>query len=95
MNKADLVDAIREKTGEPKNKIGAIIDAMADVVIEEVAGGNKVTLVGFGTFEPRERIARTGRNPKTGEPLDIPATTTPGFSAGKLFKNKVAGIENE
>jgi DNA-binding protein HU-beta len=58
--------------------------------MEAVSTGDKVTLVGFGTFEPRERQAREGRNPATGKPIQIPATKVPAFSAGKLFKEKVA-----
>jgi DNA-binding protein HU-beta len=62
-----------------------------DSIVEEVAAGNKVQLVGFGSFEPRTRSARKGRNPRTGEEIDIPASTTVGFSAGKTFKDAVSG----
>ncbi len=62
---------------------------MLDVILEAVAKGDKVTLVGFGTFEARDRQAREGRNPSTGKPIKIPATRVPAFSAGKLFREKV------
>jgi DNA-binding protein HU-beta len=60
-----------------------------DAIVEAVSRGEKVTLVGFGAFEPRERKAREGRNPGTGQPIQIPATKVPAFSAGKLFKEKI------
>ena len=71
----------------------AILTAIVEEIMVKVAGGNKVTLVGFGSFEPRERQAREGRNPKTGETITIPATRVPGFSVGKSFKDKVAPSE--
>ncbi|MEB3212373.1 MAG: HU family DNA-binding protein [Cyanobacteria bacterium J06626_14] len=89
MNKGELVDKIAEKSGVTKKQADAILSAALDSIIEAVSDGQKVTLVGFGTFEPRDRKAREGRNPKTGEALTIPATTVPAFSAGKLFKEKV------
>lgn len=90
MNKAELVDAIAQKTEITKKEADAILSAFVEVVMEAVAGGDKVTLVGFGTFEPRDRQAREGRNPSTGATINIPATTVPGFSAGKQFKDLVA-----
>lgn len=90
MNKGELVDAIAEKTNVTKKQADAVLTAAIDAVMEAVANGEKVTLVGFGTFERRERAAREGRNPKSGETMQIPATTVPAFSAGKLFKEKVA-----
>ena len=90
MNKAELVDAIAQKTNVSKKEADAILTAMIEEIMAAVAGGNKVTLVGFGSFEPRERQARSGRNPKTGEAMTIPASRVPGFSAGKSFKDKVA-----
>ena len=89
MNQGELVDKIAEKSGVTKKQADAILSAALDSIIEAVSDGQKVTLVGFGTFEPRDRKAREGRNPKTGEALTIPATTVPAFSAGKLFKEKV------
>ncbi|HIK14085.1 MAG TPA: HU family DNA-binding protein [Leptolyngbyaceae cyanobacterium M33_DOE_097] len=90
MNKQELVDAIAVKAGVTKKDADAILSALTETIMEAVADGEKVTLVGFGTFEPRDRQAREGRNPSTGKPITIPATTVPGFSAGKLFKEKVA-----
>jgi DNA-binding protein HU-beta len=66
------------------------LTAAIDSIMEAVSTGDKVTLVGFGSFEPRERKEREGRNPKTGEAMKIPATKVPAFSAGKLFKDMVA-----
>ena len=66
------------------------LTAMLDVIQNTVADGQKASIVGFGAFDSRQRSAREGRNPKTGEKLAIPATTVPAFSAGKLFKEKVA-----
>lgn len=90
MNKGELVDKVSEKAGVTKKDTDVIISAMLDVIMEAVAAGDKVTLVGFGTIEPRQRQAREGRNPSTGEPINIPATTVPAFSAGKVFKDRVA-----
>lgn len=90
MNKGELVEAISQKTNVSKKEADVILTAMLEEIVAAVAGGNKVTLVGFGSFEPRERQAREGRNPKTGEAMTIPATRVPGFSAGKSFKDKVA-----
>jgi DNA-binding protein HU-beta len=90
MNKAELVDAIAEKTSVTKKEADSILSAAIDIIVTSVAGGDKVTLVGFGSFEKRERKAREGRNPKTGESMTIAATTVPAFSAGKSFKETVA-----
>ncbi len=90
MNKAELVDAIVAKASVTKKQADEILSAAVDAIIETVSTGDKVTLVGFGTFESRERQAREGRNPSTGKPIQIPATKVPAFSAGKLFKEKVA-----
>jgi len=90
MNKQELVEAIAAKAGVTKRDADAILSAVTETIIEAVADGEKVTLVGFGTFEPRDRQAREGRNPSTGQPITIPATTIPAFSAGKLFKETVA-----
>ncbi|HEY9826092.1 MAG TPA: HU family DNA-binding protein [Stenomitos sp.] len=91
MNKGELVDAIAAKVDVTKKDADAILSAALEIIVEAVSAGDKVTLVGFGSFEKRERAAREGRNPKTGEPLKIAATSTPGFTAGKAFKEKVAG----
>ncbi len=90
MNKGELVDAIWEKAGVSKSKADAILVALADTIMNTVGIGEKVTLVGFGSFEKRDRAAREGRNPKTGESLTLAATTVPAFSAGKAFKETVA-----
>ena len=89
MNKGELVDAIAEKAGTTKKEADAILTAMLDVILETVAGGDKVTLVGFGSFEVRDRAAREGRNPSTGEVIQIPATKVPAFTPGKSFKDRV------
>ncbi|MEB3213213.1 MAG: HU family DNA-binding protein [Leptolyngbyaceae bacterium] len=90
MNKGELVDKIAEKASVTKKEADLVLSAALDAIMEAVSSDNKVTLVGFGSFEPRERKAREGRNPKTGEAMTIPATVVPAFSAGKLFKEKVA-----
>ena len=76
-------------SGQPQSIVTKILDATTETIVENVANGEKITLVGFGTFEARERKERQGKNPQTGEPLTIPATTIPAFSAGKAFKEKV------
>ncbi|MBN3874950.1 HU family DNA-binding protein [Nostoc sp. JL23] len=90
MNKGELVDAVAAKTNITKKQADEVISAFLSVVTEAVANGDKVTLVGFGSFERRDRSEREGRNPKTNEPMTIPATRVPAFSAGKLFREKVA-----
>ncbi|HEY9877365.1 MAG TPA: HU family DNA-binding protein [Leptolyngbyaceae cyanobacterium] len=90
MNKGELVDKVAEKASVTKKEADAVITATIESIMEAVANGQKVTLVGFGSFEPRERKEREGRNPKTGDTMVIPATKVPAFSAGKLFKEKVA-----
>ena len=90
MNKGELVDKIAEKSGVTKKEADSILTATVEAIMETVSGGDKVTLVGFGSFEPRDRKEREGRNPKTGETMVIPATVVPAFSAGKQFKEMVA-----
>ncbi|ACC85226.1 HU family DNA-binding protein [Nostoc punctiforme] len=90
MNKGELVDAVAAKTNITKKQADEVISAFLSVVTEAVANGEKVTLIGFGSFERRERAEREGRNPKTQETMTIPATKVPAFSAGKQFKEKVA-----
>lgn len=91
MNKQELVDSVVERTAATvtKKDTDLIITATIEAIIEAVAAGEKVTLVGFGTFERRDRGERVGRNPKTGEEMTIPAAKVPAFSAGKGFKVKV------
>ncbi len=95
MNKSELVDAIAAKASITKKDADAVLSAAVDAIIEAVSSGDKVTLVGFGTFEARKRQEREGRNPSTGKPIKIPATTVPAFSAGKLFKEKVAPAKDD
>jgi DNA-binding protein HU-beta len=90
MNKGELVDAIAEKASITKKDADVFLSAALETIVEAVAAGDKVTLVGFGSFEKRDRKEREGRNPKTGETMTIAAKTVPAFSAGKLFKDKVA-----
>ena len=94
MNKGELVDKVAEKATVTKKQADAVLSAALESIMEAVSEGDKVTLVGFGSFESRERKAREGRNPKTGEKMEIPATRVPAFSAGKLFKDKVAPSED-
>ncbi len=90
MNKGELVDAVAHKASVTKKEADAVLTAALETIMEAVSSDDKVTLVGFGSFESRDRKAREGRNPKTGEKMNIPATKVPAFSAGKLFKEKVA-----
>jgi len=90
MNKGELIDAIAEQTGKARKDINLIVSTALDVIQDVVTEGDKVVLVGFGTFETRDRQAREGRNPRTGEKMEIPASKVPAFSAGKQFKEKVA-----
>ncbi|HEY9863575.1 MAG TPA: HU family DNA-binding protein [Candidatus Obscuribacterales bacterium] len=89
MNKGDLVADVAERTKTTRKLANEIITATLDSIMEAVADNEKVALVGFGSFESRERKAREGRNPSTGEALSIPATTAPIFSPGKAFKELV------
>jgi DNA-binding protein HU-beta len=89
MNKGELVDKVAEKADVTKKQADAVLTAAIESIMEAVSDGEKVTLVGFGSFELRERKEREGRNPKTGETMTIPASKVPAFSAGKLFKDKV------
>ncbi|WAL58953.1 HU family DNA-binding protein [Thermocoleostomius sinensis] len=90
MNKGELVDAVAGKVQATKKEVDAVLSATIEAIMDAVANGDKVTLVGFGTFEPRKRAAREGRNPQTGKAIQIPETVVPAFSAGKLFKEKVS-----
>ncbi len=97
MNKAELVDKLSAKTGmsssEARNVVDAIFDPNPEVglIVSELKNGGKVAISGFGTFEARQRKARQGRNPHTGEPIDIPATRAPAFKAGKPLKESLKG----
>ena len=89
MNKEELVKEISKKSKVSQKTAGDVLAAVLETVAKTVAKGKKVTLVGFGTFEPRKRAARTGRNPQTGAAIKIAAKTVPAFSAGKKFKELV------
>ena len=91
MNKAELISAVAQQSGLTKKDSEAAIDAFVSVVGESLVKGEKVVLVGFGTFERRDRAARKGRNPQTKETIDIPASKAPIFKAGKALKDKVNG----
>lgn len=89
MNKAELVSAIAEKSGLSKRDAEKALKAFTDVVSEELKKGEKIQLVGFGTFEVAERKERTGRNPQSGKEMRIPASKAPKFKAGKALKDLV------
>ena len=89
MNKADLVAAMAEKAGVSKKDAEASLKAFTDVVAEELKKGEKIQLVGFGTFEVSERAEREGRNPQTGETMKIEASKAPKFKAGKALKDAI------
>ncbi len=90
-NKADLIDGVATKSGLTKKDATAAVEALFDVVTETLAEGERVQVIGFGSFEVRERAARKGRNPQTGEEIEIPATKVPAFKAGKGLKDSVKG----
>lgn len=89
MNKTELIAAVAEKTGLKKTESGKAVDAVVAAITEELKKGDKVTLIGFGTFETRSRAARTGRNPQTGKEIRIKASKAPAFKAGKALKEAV------
>ena len=89
MNKSDLVAAMAAKTGDTKKSAEETLNAFVDVVTEALVKGDKVQLVGFGSFEVRKRAARKGRNPQTKEEIKIPASKAPVFKAGKALKELV------
>ena len=89
MNKSDLIAAIAAKTGSTKKDAEATLNAFVDVVTDSLVKGDKVQLVGFGSFEVRKRAARKGRDPQTKEEIKIPASKAPVFKAGKALKDLV------
>ena len=89
MNKSEFVAAVAEKSGLEKKAAEKAVNAFVDVVSDALVAGDKVQLVGFGTFEVKAREARKGHNPATGESIDIPASKAPDFKAGKTLKDKV------
>jgi nucleoid DNA-binding protein len=93
MNKKELGDAVASAFGGQKHMGSAAVDAVLDAMAEALARGEKVSIAGFGSFEVRDRAARTGRNPRTGEPVHIPARKDPVFKAAKALKEAVnAGV---
>lgn len=90
MNKSELVEVAASEAGISKAAAEQALSAITGAIVSTVSSGESVTLVGFGTFKPVSRAERTGKNPKTGEPLRIPATTVPRFTAGTAFKAAVA-----
>ena len=89
MNKTEFIAAIAEEAGLSKTDAAKAVKAFTDVVVEEMKKGEKIQLVGFGTFEVAERAARTGRNPQTGAEMTIPASKAPKFKAGKALKDSI------
>jgi len=89
MNKEELVQEIAKKAKVTQKEAAEVLGSLMETIQKTVSKGNKVTLVGFGTFESRKRAARTGRNPQTGKEIKIPAKKVPAFSAGKKFKEMV------
>ena len=88
-NKADLIEGVASKTDLTKKDATAAVEALFDVVTETLADGERVQVIGFGSFEVRDRAARKGRNPQTGEEIEIPATKVPAFKAAKGLKDAV------
>jgi len=92
MNKAELVAAVAEKAGLSKKDSEKAVNAAFDVIADTLVKGDKVQLVGFGSFETKTRNARVGRNPRTKEEIEIPASRIPAFKAGKALKDAVAKV---
>ncbi len=89
MNKTELVGKVAERSGMTKKDTERFVNTLIDVVQEAIATGDTVAILGFGTFVARERPARQGRNPRTGEPIDIPASRIPVFRPGRTFRESV------
>ena len=89
MNKTEFIDAVSARSDLPKATTTKALEAMVDVVAGALKGGDQVTIVGFGTFLVRRREAREGRNPRTGESMQIAASNVPAFKAGKALKDAV------
>jgi len=89
MNKTDLVNAVAEKGDLSKKDAAKAVDAVFDSVMDSLKDGEKVQIIGFGNFEVRDRSARKGRNPQTGEEIEIPASKVPAFKAGKALREAV------
>lgn len=88
-NRAELVERVANETGFTKKDVAITVDALFDAIQAALAKGEKVQIIGFGNFEVRERAARKGRNPQTGEEIKIKASKVPGFKAGKALKDAV------
>lgn len=91
MNKSDLIAKVAEKTNLTKKSAAEAVEAVLESISEALVAGERVTLVGFGTFEVRDRAARRGVNPSTGQPIEIPASRVPAFKAGRSLRESVAG----
>ena len=89
MTKNDLIKTVAGKVEMTQKDVSKVVDSLIETIVEAVASGEKIQFVGFGSFEVAERAARTGRNPQTGEAIEIPASKTPKFKAGKAFKDAV------
>ena len=89
MNKGELIDAVAAAASLSKNDASDAVDGVLNTITQALKGGDSVSLVGFGTFAVKARAARTGRNPRTGEPIQIKASNVPGFKAGKGLKDAV------
>ena len=96
MNKTELIDIVAKRSGMTKIETESLLTITLETIVEAVAKGDRVTLVGFGSFEAIERKAKYGRNPKSGEKIYIPSSRIPTFSVGNFFKNKVSNyVDNE
>lgn len=91
MNKSDLISKVAAKTDLTKKAAADVVEAVLESISEALVAGERVTLVGFGTFEVRDRAARRGVNPSTGQPIQIPASRVPAFKAGRSLRDSVAG----
>ena len=91
MNKGELVAKIADDLGMSQKQVDEVVTGLLEEIKGQVARGEKVTLTGFGTYSKKDRKGRTGRNPRTGEEIQIPASSVPAFSAGKQFKDFVKG----
>ncbi|AGE63927.1 hypothetical protein Bateq7PJ16_2534 [Bacillus subtilis] len=91
MNKTELINAVAEASELSKKDATKAVDSVFDTILDALKNGDKIQLIGFGNFEVRERSARKGRNPQTGEEIEIPASKVPAFKPGKALKDAVAG----
>ena len=89
MNKTQLIDAVSKQANIRKRDVEAVVETFINTIVSEVAKGEKVQITGFGSFERKERGERTIKNPRTGEPMLVPPSKSPSFSAGSIFKEKV------